>query len=169
MVEDSRPQVEGSTRVWVGSAVMTLLGLLLGSALAIAGSLTRWRSDSVLGLYNRTGWRYENLIEGDGRITAALAVALAVFLLVGLLGQSRSAYMAATVAAGSLLALSIYELIYISTRPGITGPGSGIYMVLGGAVAAVLCSLGGYLMMAERHVHSAANSGNGNGQPLPSQ
>lgn len=159
MAEQTRPEVESSTRVWVGSAVVTFLGLLVGSTLATAGSVTRWRSDSVLGLYNQTGWRYENLVRGDGRITAALAVAVALFLLVGLLAQSRVAYMAATVAAALLLALSVYELIYISTRPGITGPGAGIYMVLGGAVAAVLSSLGGYLMMAERHLKPAAGSG----------
>lgn len=163
MLENSRPEVESSAKVWVGSAVMTFLGVLLGSGLAIAGSLTRWRSDGVLGLYNQTGWRYENLVNGDGRITAALAVAVSVFLLAGLLAQSRVAYMAATVAAGSLLALSVYELIHVSTSPGIIGPGAGLYMVLGGAVAAVLSSLGGYLMMTERHAEPAAKSGTEDG------
>jgi hypothetical protein len=157
LADSSKPGGESSSTIWIGSTVITFLGLLFGTNLMILGSLFRWRSDSVLGLYNVSGWRYDHLIGGDGRITLALGALVAAFLLVGLLAQNRAAFMGAVIASAASLSLALYEVIYIATRPGITGPGTGLYMVIGGGVAGLMCSLGGYLMMVERHRQSSAS------------
>lgn len=138
-----------STKVWIGSTVITCLGLSFGSGLIVLGSLLKWRSDGVLGLYNVSGWRYHNVVSGDGKITMALGILMAIGLLAGLLAQNKYAFIVSAVGGGLVMGFSIYEIIYAATRPGITGPGHGLYMVLGGGVAGFLCSLGGYLMMAE--------------------
>jgi hypothetical protein len=116
----------------------------------IAGSFLRWRADSVLALYNRSGWQFDNIIRGDGKMTFAMGALIAACLVAGLLAQNRAPFMAGTAIAAVSLGLSAYEIIYIASRPGITGPGRGLYMVLAGSGAAFLCSLGGYLMMTER-------------------
>ena len=158
MAGSDEPGVESSTTVWIGSMVITCLGVAFGLTLTVLGSLFRWRSDGILGLYDLSGWRYHNLIKGDGKLTLALGVLAALFLVIGLLAQNRVFYMAAACAFAAALFLSIYELIYIATRPGITGAGTGLYMVLGGAVAGLMCSLGGYLMMVERRRQAGAQS-----------
>ena len=150
MPDSSKPNVGSSTRVWVGSTVMTCLGLILGAAVMIAGSLLRWRADAVLALYNRSGWQFDNIIRGDGKMTFAMGALIAACLLAGLLAQRRAPFMAGVAIAAVSGGLAAYEIIYIATRPGITGPGRGLYMVLAGSGAAFLCSLGGYLMMTER-------------------
>ncbi len=160
MPDSTKPNVGSSTRVWVGSTVMTCLGLILGAGVMIAGSLLRWRSDAVLALYNRSGWQFENIIRGDGKITFAMGALVAACLVAGLLAQNRVPFMAGVAVSAVSLGFSAYEIIYIASRPGITGPGRGLYMVLAGSGAAFLCSLGGYLMMTERrkeaHVVQAA-------------
>jgi hypothetical protein len=143
-------RVRSSTKVWIGSTVTVCLGLVFGSALVLSGSALRWRSDSVLGLYNQSGWRFDNIINGDGKITLALGIVFTVAILCGLVMQSRVLFLVAFAASVFTLGLSIYEIIYVATRQGITGPGHGLYMVLGAGAAGSLCSLGGYLMMAER-------------------
>jgi hypothetical protein len=157
-----KQEVENSTTIWIGSTVIASLGLLFGSAMTIVGSLVTWRSDSLLGLYSVNGWNYENLTPWDGRITLVLGALTAVFILVGLLAQNRAAFMGATVTFFITLVFSIYEVVYISTRPGITGAGTGLYMVVGAGVAGFMCSLGGYLMMAERHRQRAASRAENN-------
>ncbi len=155
MAEREEPEGTSSSTLWIGSTVIALLGLSFGSAMTIVGSLLTWRSDSLLGLYSVNGWDYENITAWDGRITLVLGALTALFILVGLLARSRAGFMAATVAFFISLVISVYEVVYISTRPGITGPGTGLYMVVGAGVAGFMCSLGGYLMMAERHRQSA--------------
>jgi hypothetical protein len=76
---------------------------------------------------------------------------MALGFLVGLLARSRAGFMSAAVASAAVLGFSIYELIYVGTSPGITGPGHGLYLVLGGGVAGVMCAFCGYSMMTARH------------------
>lgn len=149
-MEPRDSEVGSSTRVMVGSTVITLLGVFLGSVIVMTGSLLKWRSDAVLGLYNVNGWSFENLTSGDGKVTLALGALITVALLTGLLLQNKAAYMTAVVASLGTMGLALYEWIFIATRPGVTGPGHGLYMVFFGCIACLLCALGGYLMMAER-------------------
>ena len=139
----------GSRKLTIGSTVISLLGIAFGSALIVAGSELTWRSDHTLGLFNQSGWRFSNLICGDGKITMALGILMALGLILGVLLQSRISYGVALASDLAVMALGLYELIFLLTRHGIVGPGSGLYMVIGGSVAGGLCSLGGYLMMTE--------------------
>ena len=150
MTGQEKPEVASSTKVWVGSTVTSLSGLTLAATLVIVGSSLTWRADGVLDLFSMSGWRYDNIVAGDGKITLALGVVIALGLLAGLLMQSRVFYMVTAVSSLLVLGLSIYELINIATRSGITGPGHGLYMVLGGGVVGIMCGFCGYSMMAER-------------------
>jgi hypothetical protein len=152
-MDESFPR-DGSKRLIIGSSVISLLGMSFGSALIIVGSCLTWRSDNILGLYSRSGWSFSNLIGGDGRITLALGSLMALCLLLGVVLQSRVAYALATGAGFAVGAFALYELIFLFTRQGVVGPGNGLYMVIGGSVAGFLCSLGGYLMMAESGVQA---------------
>jgi hypothetical protein len=143
---------EGSRRLIIGSSVISLLGITFGSGLIVAGSELTWRSDHILGIYNQSGWKFSNIASGDGKITMALGALMAVGFILGVLLQHKVPYGIALVADIIVGALSIYELIYLFTRTGVVGPGSGLYMVLGGSIAGFLCALGGYLMMAEKPV-----------------
>lgn len=144
-------EVTSSSRVRVGSSVVTFLGLAFAVSLTILGSLLNWRSDSVLGLYDQSGWSFHNIVSGDGKLTLALGILMALGFLIGLITQSRAGYLLAVYSSAPLLALAIYELIYVGTRPGITGPGHGLYLMLGGGVAGIMCAFCGYSMMAARH------------------
>jgi len=123
--------------------------MTFGSCLIVAGSALTWRSDSILGLYNQSGWRYTNLVHGDGKITMALGVLMAVTLILGVVLQNRAAYAVALAADILIGAFALYELINLFAASGVVSPGNGLYMVLGGSVAGFLCCLGGYLMMSE--------------------
>jgi hypothetical protein len=152
-----RPAGDGSRQVLIGSSVMSLLGLTLGSTLIIVGSCLTWRSDRVLGLYNQSGWNFSNLISGDGRITLALGVLMTICFILGAVLQSRVAYALAVAADLAVVGLAVYELIFLFTRQGVIGPGNGLYMVVGGSVAGFLCALGGYLMMTETRRPTASS------------
>jgi hypothetical protein len=165
MPEKTKPEVAGSTKTWIGSTVTTVLGLILGVTLTIVGSFLTWNSDGVLDLFNASGWHYQNIISGDGKITFALGALMAAGLLLGLLMQSRVFYMVTAVSGLLVMFLSIYELIQISTLSGITGPGHGLYMALGGGVAGAMLGFCGYSMMRESRAAgtevSTANSSSG--------
>lgn len=139
----------GSRRLSIGSLVISCLGIVFGTVLIIAGSELTWRSDRVLGLYNQSGWRFNNIVSGDGKITMALGILMTIGLVLGFLLRSRVAYAVALASDLAVMALAIYELIFLVTRRGIVSPGNGLYMVIGGTVAGGLCALGGYLMMTE--------------------
>ncbi|MHB8895993.1 MAG: hypothetical protein ACYC99_12575 [Candidatus Geothermincolia bacterium] len=140
---------KGSRQLAIGSSVISLLGITFGGCCMVAGSLLTWRSDRVLGLYNQSGWRFSNIVSGDGKITMALGILVVVGLVVGVIFKSRLGYGVALVADLAVMAIGLYELIFLFSRQGIVSPGNGIYMVIGGSVAGGLCALGGYLMMAE--------------------
>ena len=148
-METEVSNVGSSTKVLIGSTVMTMLGVFLGSVIIILGSLLKWRNDAVLGLYNQSGWSFENLISGDGKITFGLGVFITVAMIIGLVTQNKTPYMLAVIAGLAVFALSLYDWVYIGTSPGITGPGHGLYMVFFGSIGCLLTALGGYLMMAE--------------------
>jgi hypothetical protein len=149
MADETEHIVHGSRRLTTGSIVMSGLGIAFGSFLIIAGSELTWRSDRVLGFYNQSGWSFHNIVHGDGKITMALGIVIAIGLVLGALLKSWQAYGVALAADLLVMALCVYELVYLSTRQGIVGAGNGLYMVLGGTIAGALCSLGGYLMMKE--------------------
>jgi hypothetical protein len=139
--------------------VISFLGIVFGTLLIVGGSFMTWRADSVLHLYSQTGWRFHNIVAGDGKISVALGTVCFIGLVFGALLRSRAPYAVSVVCSALLLALSIYELVFISTRTGVVSPGSGVFMLAGGSVVAVLCSLGGYFMVGEK-----AGAG---GRPVP--
>jgi hypothetical protein len=149
MAEEPEAAPGSNRKLTIGSIVISGLGVLFGSCLIIAGSELTWRSDRVLGFYNQSGWSFRNLVHGDGKITMALGIVIAIGLILGALLKSRHAYAVGLGADLLVMALCVYELIFLSTRNGIIGAGNGLYMVLGGTVAGGLCCLGGYLMMKE--------------------
>jgi hypothetical protein len=139
------------TRVVIGAAVISALGMVFGMALIVGGSFMTWKADSVLGLYSQTGWRLSNIAPGDGKITFALALAGFASLALGGALRRRVFYGVSLLCTAAVLALDVYEIIFLSTRPGVTSPGSGLYALLGGCVVGILCSLGGYFMVGTRH------------------
>jgi hypothetical protein len=145
-------------RVVIGTAVISALGTSFGMAVAIAGSFMTWRSDAVLGLYNLTGWQYDNIVSGDGKILLFIGIICVIAFILAAALLRRALYVVTFVCSSAILALDLYELIFLWTRPGIVSPGSGLYAVLGGGIVGILCSLGGYLMLgtglagAKRHI-----------------
>lgn len=154
-MSESGGKPKPTSRVIIGSTVISALGLSFGSSLIIVGSLLTWRADNTLGLYSRSGWSFDNLIHGDGKITLALGGIMALGLLAGLVFQSRAGYAVALWSDLAVAALALYELIYLFSRQGIVSPGPGLYMVIGGSVAGFLASLGGYRMMKESQLPAA--------------
>jgi hypothetical protein len=146
------------SRVVIGTTVISVLGISFGMAVVIGASFMTWRSDSILGLYNRTGWHFNNIVSGDGKISLILGlICFSSFILGGAL-RRRAFYGVSFFCSLAILALDVYELIFLWTRPGVVSPGSGLYAILGGCVVGILCSLGGYLMLgtglagAKRHI-----------------
>jgi len=156
VAKDEAAKPAGHRRVIIGSTVISLLGMTFGSCLIVAGSELTWRSDRILGLYNQSGWRYANLVRGDGKITMVLGALMAVALILGVVLQSRAAYAVALAADILIGGLALYEVINLFAASGVVSPGNGLYMVLGGSVAGFLCCLGGYLMMSERRAQAQA-------------
>lgn len=136
-------------RVFIGTAMVSILGTAFGMFEIIMGSFLIWRSDSVLGLYDQTGWRFDNLVAGDGKISFVLGTLAFIGLVLGFALRRRAFY--ALTAACSLLVfvLSIYELVFLFTRSGVVSPGAGVYMLVGGSVVGILCGIGGYFMLEE--------------------
>jgi hypothetical protein len=139
------------SRVVIGTVVITLLGMVFGMALIAAGSFMTWRSDSVLGLYSQSGWSFDNIVSGDGKISFVLALIGFTVLVLGGALRRRAFYGISFLCLLAILALDVYELIFLWTRPGVVSPGTGLYALLGGCVAGLLCSLGGYFMVGTRH------------------
>lgn len=146
-MEDSDSNARMPSRVVIGTAIISFLSLPFGFMLVIWGSFLKWRSDPVLGLYNQSGWQFSNLVSGDGKITFVLGVIGLAGVVVGALLHMRIPYAVSVTCGVALAAFSVFEIIYMSTSSGITGPGHGLYMILGGSVVITMCSLGGYLML----------------------
>lgn len=129
--------------------MISCLGIVFGAGLIVTGSMLTWRSDRVLGLYSRSGWSFDNILPGDGRVTVALGALMAAGIILGFFLRNRAAFAVALAADLATMALAVYELLHLVTRPGVVSPGNGLYMVLGGTVAGGLCTLGAYLMISE--------------------
>lgn len=141
--------------VWFGVA---------GCAVALAGSFMPWVTiNSVFGSIGVNG------TEGDGKITAVLAIVAGLAAILGLNKASRSNVRLAGVVALIGVILSVYELQHVSSRTGgVTGAvrtsvGSGIWLMAAGFVIAVVClfkssALAG-IVGAERPVHSHGQAG----------
>ena len=145
------------SRVVIGTTVISALGISFGMGLVIAGSFMTWRSYSVLGLYNRTGWHFDNIVSGDGKISLILGLICFISFILGAALRRRAFYGVSFFCSLAILALDVYELIFLWTRPGVVSPGSGLYAILGGCVAGILCSLGGYLMLSTGHTREKSN------------
>lgn len=130
--------------------MISALGLGFGGFLMVAGSILTWRNDPVLGLFDQSGLEFHNLVSGDGKITLVLGSIVVVAFVLGALLRMKVFYGTALLISILVFVLTSYELVYLSTRPGVVGPGFGLYMLLGGAVAAFLAGLGGYLMVADK-------------------
>jgi hypothetical protein len=148
---------ERPSRVGIGTTVISALGISFGMGVVIAGSFMTWRSDSVLGLYNRTGWHFDNIVSGDGKISLILGLICFISFILGAALRRRTFYGVSFFCSLAILALDVYELIFLWTRPGVVSPGSGLYAILGGCVAGILCSLGGYLMLSTGLTRSKRN------------
>lgn len=136
-------------RVAIGTAVISALGIFLGMLQVVGGSFVTWRSDSVLSLYSVTGWSFNNLVAGDGRISVVLGTIGFLGLVLGAALRRKAFYAVAFACSLVLFALSIYELVFLFTASGVVSPGAGVYMLVGGSVAGILCSVGGYFMLEE--------------------
>lgn len=148
---------ERPSRVGIGTIVISALGISFGMGVVIAGSFMTWRSDSVLGLYNRTGWHFDNIVSGDGKISLILGLICFISFILGAALRHRTFYGVSFFCSLAILALDVYELIFLWTRPGVVSPGSGLYAILGGCVAGILCSLGGYLMLSTELTRAKRN------------
>lgn len=130
-----------------GAMATSLIGIILGMSIVILGSLLTWQSDEVLGTFNRSGWVFKNIINGDGRITFIAGIACLILLALGWLLKSRISYAAAAVLSFFFLVFSIYELITINHSSALLGTGLGIYLLgLGGAIG-FMSSLCGYFIV----------------------
>ena len=146
------------SRVVIGTTVISVLGISFGMGVVIAGSFMTWKSDPILGLYSRTGWRFNNVVSGDGKILLIFGLICLTSFILGCVLLRRAFFIVAFICSFAILSLDVYELIFLWTRPGVVSPGSGLYAVLGGGVVGVFCSLGGYLMLgtgfagSKRHI-----------------
>ncbi len=146
--EETRTMEGGvETKVKVATIVTSALGIALCASMMIVGCLLTWRSDSVLGLYTESGWHYANLVSGDGKILLALGATCFIFLVLGAWLNRRSFFGIVIACSVMALLLSSYEMIFLLTRPGITGPGTGLYIVLIASVAGILAGQCGYSLL----------------------
>jgi len=137
------------SRVRIGTTVISALGVVFGMFLVVAGSFVTWRADTVLGLYSVGGWDFQNIVAGDGRVSVVLGCLGFAGFVLGAVLRRRAFYALGFSCSVILLALSVYELVFLLTRSGVVSAGTGVYMLLGGSVVGVLCGIGGYFMVSE--------------------
>jgi len=135
------------TKVRVATIVNSALGIVLAVSMMIVACFLTWRSDSVLGLYSESGWQYTNLVSGDGKILLALGATCFIFLVLGAWLNRRAFFGIVFICSVMALLLSSYEIIYLLTRPGIIGPGTGLYITLIASVAGMLAGQCGYSLL----------------------
>lgn len=112
-----------------------------GCAAALAGSFMPWVTiTSVFGTIGING------TEGDGKITACVALAAGLWAVIGLNTSSRSKVRFAGVLSLIGVIASVYELQHVSSRAGgMNGAavkasvGSGIWLMLAGFLVAAVC------------------------------
>lgn len=118
------------------------LGGAAGAALAALGSLLPWvTARTLFGQVSVAG------TEGDGQITLALGIAVAVLFLTGRNGTNRSGLVIGTILAGAALATAGYNYSNITDRVGDTdgsigaAVGIGLYLTLAGTVVAFIAGI----------------------------
>ncbi|MDD5448350.1 MAG: hypothetical protein PHO53_04205 [Actinomycetota bacterium] len=137
-------------RVIIGLTIFIILGFFLGFPLVLSGSFFEWQSDNALGLYKKSGFEYQNLLAGDGKISLALGI-LGVFLFAfAFMLRSENLYKLTAICSILLALFALYEIVTLLIKPGVIGVGFGLYMVLGGSVISLLCSFGSYMMLSQK-------------------
>lgn len=134
-------------RVIIGTLVISTLGVSFGMGIIMGGSFTAWKADPVLGIYNQSGWNLYGLIPGDGKLTFAIGIVGLLAFVLGATLRKKVFYAVALGCSIAVLAMFAFELVFLYTRPGVVTAGGGVYILLGGGVVGVLCSVGGYYMV----------------------
>lgn len=128
-----------------GSSRNTLAGLLvlLGAAVVAVGSFLTWvEVNRGAGVETGTGWDTVNGEMGDGPLVVGVAVIAAALGGVMLSGQrSMVIKLLALVASLAALGITIYELLDVSRAEFPANAGIGLWLMLGGSIAAVVGSL----------------------------
>ncbi|MDD5748693.1 MAG: hypothetical protein PHP64_06580 [Actinomycetota bacterium] len=137
-------QIYDNRRKNIGGLIAGILGIVFGMSIIVAGSFLTWRSDSVLGLYSQSGIHVEVITSSDGIITLILGILGFLFLFAGVVTRRWFPYSLAFICSLITLILSLTIIIILSLKTGITGPGHGLYTIVGGSVAGIFCSLTGY-------------------------
>lgn len=130
-----------------GAMATSLIGICLGMSVVIAGSFFTWQADKVLGVFSRSGWHFDNLVAGDGKITLTAGIICLVFLGAGAVFKNRTSYALAIVFSVFCLVFSIYELIVINSKSALLGTGPGVYLVGLGGVIGLLSSICGFFIV----------------------
>lgn len=133
--------------VGFGAMATSLIGILLGMSIIIAGTFFTWQSDKVLGIFSRSGWNFDNFVQGEGKITFAVGIICLLLLASGAIFRNRTSYAAAVILSLFCLVFSIYELVVINNRSALIGTGPGIYLVGLGGVIGLLSSIGGFYLV----------------------
>ncbi len=131
-----------------GVAVGSALAFVFGSILVITGSLMSWANDPVLGLLSKKGTGFQGITPSDGLVTLVLGILSAISLAIVFVSKRKLIALIPVLAFSITLVLAVVNIIIVSGR-GILSPGRGIYMVLGGSVAGMLCSMSCYQIIAD--------------------
>lgn len=143
--------------VGFGAMATSLIGILLGMSIVIAGTFFTWQSDKVLGIFNRSGWNFVNLISGDAKITLAAGIICLLLLAAGAIFRNKTSYAIAFALSVFCLVFSIYELIVINNRSALLGTGPGIFLVGLGGVIGLLSATGGFLLIKGKYTGPEIN------------
>lgn len=130
-----------------GAMATSLIGIILGMSFVILGSFLTWQSDEVLGVFTRSGWVFDNIVGGDGKIAFFAGVACIMLFAAGWLFKNRASYAAAAVLSLFFLVFSIYELIVINGRSSLFGTGVGVYLLGLGGVIGLFSSACGFFIL----------------------
>ena len=136
-----------SKKTPIGAAVISLLGILFGMILTMAGSIVYWKVDPIFHRFSKSGFAARGFIAGDGKIMLVLAIVGFAALVAGGILRRKWLYGIALVASLLILGLATYEIVHIALSTSIYETGSGLYMCVGGGVAGSFCSLGGVTMV----------------------
>ncbi len=136
-------------RALYGISIGATLAIVFGSFLVIAGSITTWADDPVLGLLSKKGIEFRGISPSDGIITLVLGALSFAGLAAVIISKSKRIARIPVAIFAILFIFSLFEILNLLPARGILSPGRGIYMILGGSVAGFLCSLSCYNIIAD--------------------
>lgn len=121
----------------------------IGAGLMAVGTLFPWvKAATIFGAFEVDGTQY-----GDGKTVLVLGVAAAVIGFIGMSGPNQKAISAALAAAAVGGAISVYDLVNVTSRLGAVdgegvaaSVGEGLYLCAIGGVASVV----GFVMVMRR-------------------